>query len=375
MLATFPLKRYCFGALLLIASARVHGAPINEYGKSFKSVPQESHRLFHGNALDSFYGPYKKGAGQKAFAHSGSGAWGFVTERESAQQARTDALEKCQHYNQKHQKLAPCKVLHVNDAWQHDDTSIDEILASLPNWQPTDKEEIKGLLRAISDDIRDQRYPLALAKQLWYHHRVLEHNPNASAVRLSFGLGRWKELGNKYPPAKILLNTYSYNLLQRAKAETFDVFPRVHELVAIDRTFRRENRSVQLFLTIHNSDEALAKKYFGVFSEALLKRKMYKLYAQYVEPEVAYTSAYTGYLSAMAHYSTDSYAGRDDLHRLEQGALERYTRKVGNLIAVLTVNNRHDEAKRLADKALKDLELTAVKEVVRAALNGTFPET
>jgi len=78
-------------------------------------------------------------------------------------------------------------------------------LAAAETWSPSLAPGEKPDLTAIRNDIKTQmdatNYPAALQRQLWYFNHALE-NGESDAVRLSFGVMNWAELGQKDPASR-----------------------------------------------------------------------------------------------------------------------------------------------------------------------------
>jgi hypothetical protein len=49
---------------------------------------------------------------------------------------------------------------------------------------------------------REGRHQEALDGLLWFHHHALEEQRSLRAVRLSYALYEWLDLGRVYPPAR-----------------------------------------------------------------------------------------------------------------------------------------------------------------------------
>ena len=56
-------------------------------------------------------------------------------------------------------------------------------------------------LKETRDMIKEDKYPEALDRCLWFHDYALEKQPAMKGVRLSFALRDWKSLADVYPPA------------------------------------------------------------------------------------------------------------------------------------------------------------------------------
>ena len=68
-----------------------------------------------GEAQTAFNESYLPAAGQKAFAASPSGGWGFVVQRRSANEAMRAALQECEVRRPPY--TGPCEVVNLNGLW------------------------------------------------------------------------------------------------------------------------------------------------------------------------------------------------------------------------------------------------------------------
>src|SRR5262245_62591983 len=87
------------------------------------------------------------------------------------------------------------------------------------------------VLEEARDLAAQGRYEEALQKHLWFHENALKYDPDLSAVRLSFALGYWVELGEEYPKAREALVAIRDRGDQalRAGDRSFELF---HEVAA-----------------------------------------------------------------------------------------------------------------------------------------------
>jgi hypothetical protein len=75
--------------------------------------------IIRNDALSSYNEGYIKASKNKAFAQSLSGAWGWRSNRTSAQHAKTSALIVCEKNNIRYQSLYPCKIVNLNGNWMN----------------------------------------------------------------------------------------------------------------------------------------------------------------------------------------------------------------------------------------------------------------
>ena len=75
------------------------------------------------------------------------------------------------------------------------------INASAKECTPPVNPDVKAIRDEAKADANAGRYESALQKYVWWHENVNKYQPSMSAVRLSFGLSDWYQLGEVYPPA------------------------------------------------------------------------------------------------------------------------------------------------------------------------------
>ena len=143
-------------------------------------------------------------------------------------------------------------------------------LASMTNNQDDSNNPAKAAYDAAKQFAREGKFAEALERHEWFHHHALEHHPAYYGVRLSFALGAWKELGEKYPPAFESLRGVRDQGVARLRAggASDEVF---HDVVSINHTLGDDAASVRLFHEVEASDPASAKRRFRCFKEVVLE--------------------------------------------------------------------------------------------------------
>ena len=166
-------------------------------------------------------------------------------------------------------------------------------VAALPKaWSPSVAPGQKPDPNKIRDEANELRakgeYQAALDRYLWYWNHALEYEPALSAVRLSFLLSDWVELGRRYPKAKqALLDTRARDTqLLLAGGGDFDLFL---ELSNINRSLQDEDATYEAFNKLRQRNPTLAWQCFLVVERWLVKRGDYALCLEYVgDPEAAF---------------------------------------------------------------------------------------
>jgi hypothetical protein len=114
------------------------------------------------------------------------------------------------------------------------------------------------------------RYGAALEKYLWFHQHALAYNEALAGVRLSYALGEWIELGEKYPPARDALLSVrdgATRALEKGKGS----FRQFADVAAINRHMQDDARTVRLFKLLDQDDPELARQCYAVAERALVE--------------------------------------------------------------------------------------------------------
>ncbi len=124
----------------------------------------------------------------------------------------------------------------------------------------TQAEDMQKYLSDTKDLTRAGKYEEALKRHIWFHDHALEHQPSMYGVRLSFALSNWKELGDKYPPAKqALVETRDRKMKTLLDGkESHELF---HDVSSINETLGESEKTVSLFEDIDEKQPKIAKSY------------------------------------------------------------------------------------------------------------------
>lgn len=241
-------------------------------------------------------------------------------------------------------------------------------------WKPPENPDPQAILWEAKADAQAGRYEVALAKQVWYHDNAIRLAPSQSAVRLSFGLSNWLELGEKFPPALAKMKQVrdEVEMRVRDKDQVRVKFDDFHEFVAFNRTLREDQRTVELFKWLDETDDEDAARMFHVAKPALVIRKQYELCGKYIDPEADMTRLGDSYKRGLK-FAEEQFG---EMHRkfVENTFLNSAT----TLVALLAHNDRKAEAEKAAAaarKLLKDNDLQEkLDEQLKSALKGIVPK-
>ena len=239
-------------------------------------------------------------------------------------------------------------------------------------WQPPENPDPTVILREAKADAKQGAYEMALAKHLWYHDNATKLQPSQTGVRLSFALSDWLKLGENYPPALAKLREVREETEARVRDENrvrvrFEDF---HDLTALNKTLREEERTAETFKWLSENDAEDAARVYGVSEAALIKQKEFALCGKYVDPDENVIRI------------GDSYRSGSKLVKRFGESYQDYINKMmvntsAMLVAILVQNDRMEEAKQAATKLKQIVEEPALlKKLERAideSLNGAVP--
>ena len=352
---------------LTVCSVNSAQAVINKSEQRFDVVPQQTDLLRIESAILHFRDKVSSAKGNNVLAQSESGAWGSAFNYQDEDKARQTALSNCKKYNNEFESEYPCTILYVNGNWHKSENEAEAILAKLPEWVPTDTENVQNVLRSVNEDVDNKDYALALRKYLWFFDNALLHNKHLSAVRLSYGLIGWSKLAKVYPPARTLLHYQAITLKAQLYSAKEADFNRFHEFESINSVMGVDFRTVEYIKYAEKAHPERTKLLLNVAEKALLKYKEYGLLGKYIEPKIDYASALSSYLST-AKYETER--GTPEEHRFAE---KSFRKDITTMVALLVINDRIDEAQDVVKRARFDLDTVEFDAMLEQALTGEFP--
>lgn len=241
------------------------------------------------------------------------------------------------------------------------------------DWTPPENPDLSAILQEAKKDASDGNYELALAKQIWFHENAVRLQPSMSAVRRSFALSNWLELGENFPPALKKMREVRDETEEKIRDEdrVRVRFSDFHDFVALNATLRQEERTAETFKWLHESDPEDAKRVYHIAEASLIKQKDYELCGQYIEPEKDAKQIGESYIS-----------GLESAKRFGQHHLDFVERKIVNdaaiLVGLLVINDRAEEAKEIATELegyVRDDNLSKkLKRALENSLKGIVPK-
>ncbi|HSC67698.1 MAG TPA: hypothetical protein VLC79_08410 [Cellvibrio sp.] len=138
-------------------------------------------------------------------------------------------------------------------------------------------------LSKIYQLMNDKKYPEALAA----HQAFFKDSKGTSltAVRLSFGLANWAELGKVYPPAQAALAKMAAERKNAiyAGATDFDVF---HEYTSINSYLNQSDESIETFLYVEKHFPKQVQTFYPLVEDILIAQKRYDIVKKYANDAI-----------------------------------------------------------------------------------------
>ena len=224
-----------------------------------------------------------------------------------------------------------------------------------------------AILYEAHADTAAGHYPESLAKHIWYRDNALRLQPAQRGVRDSFALSYWAELAEKYPPALRKLTAIRDEAAQqlrdphaapRAVASAFII------VISINNGLKEQGKNVDLFKWLDSHNPAAARMVYSVAERDLIAAREYTVCGRYMDADASYKRL-------LNMYNLTKRAGSPQMQ--QDFAVNAFTNQCAELVAVLAINKRTDEAVRVAHEALQVLESPAFSALLADAKNGTVP--
>lgn len=259
-------------------------------------------------------------------------------------------------------------------------------------WTAPDNPDPQEVMNSVSADIGPLRYSILpsfgaadddsvkadlLARLVWFEQNALRLQPSQLVVRDSFAVDDWHYLATVYPPALVELNAARDRAEARVRdgTEALDSFA---ELTAIDRQFDAESKTAELFTWLDVNRPELARKTYEIAQPALIATKQYALCGKFLDSEKmlrSQISSYRWFRDSGNKPVAWSVSGFFLNHINLQAGENIYKNASTNLVALLVLNDRKDEAIQIAAHAEKELDDADYRAAMERALTGELPPT
>lgn len=131
--------------------------------------------------------------------------------------------------------------------------------------------------------VADKKYAEALAAHQQYFKDA--KGTSYAAVRLSFGLASWADLGKAYPPAHMALVQLAVERKAIIHAGTAD-FDTLQEYVSINSYINRQNDSVETFLFVSKKYPEQAQHFYSLVKDILIANERYDIVKKYADDPI-----------------------------------------------------------------------------------------
>lgn len=239
-------------------------------------------------------------------------------------------------------------------------------------YTPPPHPNMQQILMEAQNDTAAGRYREALAKLVWFQKNALKYDPSMVGVRSSFALMYLGQLAQKYPPAMkkiISMRDEDVKIIRKTNVDLKAAREVFAELASINNSLKEDEKTVECFKWLDSQNPSLAKSVFPFADRALIAAKKYKLYGRYIEPDSAYARMVEVY------NVTKKSAASSKNDRMQAIANKMFSNKVATMVGILAMNDRNDDATRIATKAVKELSDPAFLSELEEAKNGVVPPT
>ncbi|MEX0727022.1 MAG: hypothetical protein WEB58_13220 [Planctomycetaceae bacterium] len=237
----------------------------------------------------------------------------------------------------------------------------------MTTWQPPDDPDVHGIMDEAVRDTREGRYEVALAKFRWFHENS-RSVVGLGGVRLSFALGYWIDLAEKFPPALDALYATRDESINKVFEES-NCFPWFHEMASINRTLNEFDHTAEIFKRVFSSRPECAESLYHVAEPSLIKAGEFALCGQFLDP------------AKRIEQASESYRLLQDLEKrrsiepfpVPPICRKRFVEEVTTLVTLLVLNNRHEEAQSSCSRALETFDDDEFRLSLDTAMTGHFP--
>ena len=236
------------------------------------------------------------------------------------------------------------------------------------DWTPPKNPNPDAILDEAQADTRAGRYETALAKYVWFHENSLSIEPALYGVRLSFALSYWLELAKQYPPALAKLKEIRDEAKRNVVAGK-NVRESFHDMESINDHLNEQSATKTVFEAIDKKNPKVANEVFDLAQPSLIKGKAYALIGKYISPKTDFARMKERYRQ-LKKLADDPQFSASDLNF----AHKQFANDTTTLVAILTVNDRKEEAEEIAASARAEWGDDLFHADLEKALKGVVPD-
>ncbi len=239
--------------------------------------------------------------------------------------------------------------------------------SGLVGFSAPNKPDPSEVLQEAERDHDEGRYAEALEKHIWFFDNALKYESSLYGVRLSFALGDWVLLADKYPPALEALEEKASEAEDKVR-NGVEPYKSFNDFETINEELGKEERTVSLFSWLDEGDPDLARKVYRLARKALVKEGRYELCDSYIDPD----KEFQVYLRDFRDIQERELKGSLSEH-IKEFRHDNFSYHSSLLVALLVKNGRYDEADSILEMALEEWDDEAFKMKMENARQGMLP--
>jgi hypothetical protein len=239
--------------------------------------------------------------------------------------------------------------------------------SGLVGFSTPNKPDPSEVLREAERDHDAGRYAEALEKHIWFFDNALKYESSLNGVRLSFALGDWVLLANKYSPALEALEEKADEAEGKVRSGV-EPYKSFQDFKSINEDMDKEERTVSLFSWLDKEKPDLARKVYRLARKALVKEGRYELCGSYIDPD----KEFQAYLRDFRDIQERELKGPLSEH-IKEFRHDSFSYHSSLLVALLVKNGRYDEADSILEMALEEWDGEEFKMKIENARKGIMP--
>jgi hypothetical protein len=208
------------------------------------------------------------------------------------------------------------------------------------------------------------RYEESLRELIWFFEHALEEDPAMHGVRLSFALGYWADLAQKYAPARAALDALRERGAERLLSRQGDraLF---HDVASIDHALGQPARTHEVYVGLRTAAPELAAACTSLALPAVIAAGDFEL-AEQMLPDPEHLIRRQAAILVRDLQARRRW--RFSKAPFVATSVHIYAEDVKRVLTVLEGRGRRREAQRLRQLSTDLIHATTIRRAVRAAL-------
>lgn len=219
-------------------------------------------------------------------------------------------------------------------------------------------------LHAAHRMMHQGRHEESLRELIWFFEHALEEQPSLRPVRLSYALGYWAELAQKYEPARAALEEVRARGVAQLMAGQGDraLF---HDVVSIDQARGQPARTHEVYVGLRTAAPELAAACTSLAFPAVIAAGDFEL-AEQMLPDPEHLIRRQAAILVRDLQARRRW--RFSKAPFVATSIHIYAEDVKRVLTVLEGRGRRQEAQRLRQLSTDLIHATTIRRAVRAAL-------